>query len=451
MPSAGGSLLTIRPGRPLAGSFTPPGDKSITHRAYLMGWLARGETVVEGVNPGADCRATLAAAAALGAQVAVAPGGVRIVGCEGHPREAEGVLDCGNSGTTLRLLAGPLAALAGVSVLTGDASLRRRPVARIVEPLRRMGAQLWARDGDRLPPLVIRGAALSPLDLTLTVASAQVASCVLLAGMFATGVTTVALPGPARDHTERMLPAFGVPVRLGPARAGPPGGRTVSLTGPAHPVATRVRVPGDFSAAAFFLAAAAATPGSVVTARDVDLNPTRTGLLGVLERMGAQVERTHVREEGGEPVGDVTVTGPDRLKPCDIEAAQVPALVDEVPAWVVAATAARGRSRLCGAQELRVKESDRLAVLAAGLAGLGVAVEELPDGLVVTGGRVGGGRVAAADDHRIAMAFAVLAGRADGPVTVSGAAGIPTSYPGFAATLAALGGEVEGAGVEVGP
>jgi 3-phosphoshikimate 1-carboxyvinyltransferase len=442
-----GARLTVRPGPPLAGTFIPPGDKSITHRAYLLGLLARGDTVIENPNPGADCEATLACAQSLGARVARRDGAVAIEGCDMKPREPDRVLDCGNSGTTLRLLAGPLAGQDFFSVLTGDASLRRRPVARVVEPLRRMGAQLWARDGDRLPPLAIRGAALRAIEYPLPVASAQVASCVLLAGLFAAGRTVVHLPAPARDHTERMLRAFGIPVVVTAGDADPRGARgaAIAVEGPARPLGVRLRIPGDFSAAAFFLAAAAATPGATVTARDVNLNPTRTGLLTVLERMGARVERSHLRDEGGEPVADITVTGPVRLEGCDIDPAEVPALIDEIPAWVVAASAARGTSRIRGAAELRVKESDRIALLGANLARLGVAVEETPDGLAVTGGPVGGGVVEADDDHRIAMAFAVLGARASGPVIVAGAGGISSSYPGFGETLAALGGDFDGA------
>jgi 3-phosphoshikimate 1-carboxyvinyltransferase len=446
VPSLPGARLTVRPGRPLTGTFIPPGDKSITHRAYLLGMLARGGTVVENPNPGGDCQATLACIRSLGARVGRRAGAVTIEGCDMQPREPDRVLDCGNSGTTLRLLAGPLAAQPFLSVLTGDASLRRRPVARVIEPLRRMGAQLWARHGDRLPPLAIRGATLRPIEYSLPVASAQVASCVLLAGLFAAGRTVVRLPGPARDHTERMLPVFGVPIvaSTGPPAPADGGGPMIAVEGPARPTGARLRVPGDFSAAAFFLAAAATTPGATVTAREVNLNPSRCGLLGVLERMGASVQRSQLREEGGEPVGDVTVTGPLQLAGCDIAPAEVPTMIDEVPAWVVAATGARGTSRIRGAGELRVKESDRLALLAANLARLGIGVEETADGIAVTGGRVGGGVVEADGDHRIAMAFAVLGVGAAEPVTVTGAGGIPTSYPGFGETLAALGGDVDG-------
>ncbi len=445
--------LGVRPGRPLAGTFVPPGDKSITHRAYLMGFLAHGETVVENANAGADCEATLACAQALGARVARRGGTIAITGCDMKPGEPDRVLDCGNSGTTLRLLAGPLAAQPFLSILAGDASLHRRPVARVVEPLRRMGARLWARDGDRLPPLAIRGGALEPIEYHLPVASAQVASCLLLAGLFADGRTSVTMPAPARDHTERLLGAFGIQVVVHASDPRRPGGAgpTIAVHGPARPRGARLRVPGDFSAAAFFLVAAAAVPGASVVARDVNLNPTRTGLLAVLERMGAKVERSAVGEQGGEPVGDVTVTGPARLAACDIAPEEVPTLIDEVPAWAVAATAAQGTSRIRGAGELRGKESDRLASLARNLARLGVEVQESADGLAITGGVVGSGDVQAGEDHRIAMAFAVLGTRASGPVTVAGAGGISTSYPGFRVTLAALGGDVEDAVAWVDP
>jgi 3-phosphoshikimate 1-carboxyvinyltransferase len=438
--------FTVHPGPPLAGRFEPPGDKSITHRAYLLGLLAEGETVVSNANPGADCEGTLACVGALGAGVERRAGRVTLAGRGPGLREPERVLDCGNSGTTLRLLAGVLAGQPFLSVLAGDGSLNRRPVARLIEPLRRMGAWLAARDGDRFPPLVIRGGALSGVRYALPIASAQVASCVLLAGLFARGETVVELPGPARDHTERMLAAFGATVQVEPR----PGlGPRVALRGPARLAGVTLEVPGDFSAAAFFLAAAAATPGASVTALGVSLNPTRTGLLDVLEGMGAAVERSpRARPAAGEPLGDVTVTGPERLRAFEIPAEWVPRLVDEVPAWAIAATAASGRSRLTGAADLRVKESDRLRAIASNLGGLGVAVRESPDGLEIEGGPVGGGTVVSAGDHRIAMAFAVLATFARGPVTIDDTAGIGTSFPGFSRTLERLGGRIAGGAAE---
>lgn len=440
----GGARLVVKPGAPLSGSFRPPGDKSITHRAYLLGLMASGETRVESPNPGADCEATLECARALGGRVVREAGAVRITGAALRLSPPGGTLDCGNSGTTLRLLAGVLAGQPFESVLTGDESLRRRPVARILEPLRLMGATLSAEDGDRRPPLRVRGGDLRGTAFDSPTASAQVASAILLAGMQATGRTSVrTLPG-VRDHTLRMLPAFGVALTVEP---GPDGGVIAAVEGRCVPSAGSLRVPGDFSAAAFFLAAAAAMPGARVTATGVSLNPTRTGLLDVLERMGAGITRRETGLEAGEPVGDVMVTGPDELLAADVPAAQVPAMVDEIPAWAIAASAARGASSVSGAAELRVKESDRLAVIARNLAALGIECRERADGLTITGGRPRGGSVAAFGDHRIAMAFALLALRASGPVTIDDTAAIATSFPGFSKALAALGGRVEESGV----
>ena len=438
--SPGSVRLHLRPGPPLRGAVLPPGDKSITHRAILLALLARGESVIRRPNRGRDCEATLACARAVGLEARDDGDAWRLAGTGGALREADRVLDCGNSGTTLRLLAGVLAAHPFLSILSGDASLHRRPVRRIVDPLRRMGAVLSARAGDTLPPLVVRGGPLRGVTLDVPVASAQIASSVLLAGLQGEGVTEVTLPGAARDHTERMLVPFGVVAEVTP---GAHGGRRTRLEGPRVPVAADVTVPGDFSAAAFFLAAAAATPGGEVTATGVSLNPTRTGLLDVLERMGAAVERRATASDGGEDRGDVIVRGPERLAATDIPTDWLPRLIDEVPAWAMAAATARGVSRLRGAAELRVKESDRLSMLATGLARLGVRVVEHPDGLDIEGGGVTGGTIQAGHDHRIAMAFAVLAGSAGADVTIEEADGIETSYPGFVDTLGALGGRVE--------
>ncbi len=436
--TSGGPL--VRAGRTPAGRFAPPGDKSVTHRAILFGLLAEGETRIAGANPGEDCARSLAAAAALGADVRREGRALVVRGTAMGQGAAGATLDCGNSGTTIRLLAGIAAGGRGSCVLDGDASLRRRPMARVIEPLARMGAELEAAEGGR-PPLRVRGAKLRGLAYAAPVASAQVATCVLLAGLSASGPTSVSLPGPARDHTERMLPAFGVPLEVA---AGPGGGRTVTVS-PACPKGAALVVPGDFSAAAFALAAAAAIPGAEVTATGVSLNPTRTGLLDVLREMGAPVVVAHERSEAGEPVGDVTVRGPGRLRAFDVPADWVPRLVDEVPAWVVAASAAEGVSRVTGAAELRVKESDRIASLVRNLARTGIVARELPDGLEVEGGRPGGGRIEADLDHRVVMAFAALATRASGPVTFDDASSVATSYPGFWTDLAALGAIVEGA------
>ena len=432
--------LELRPGRPLGGVFRPPGDKSITHRALLVSLLARGTSRILNPNPGRDGEAPIACCRPLGAKVVRGEdGALEIEGRDFALSEPESVLDCGNSGTTLRLLAGVLAAQPFVTVLQGDASLNRRPVARVIEPLQRMGASLWARGGDAYPPLTIRGGKLRGIDASLAVASAQVASCVLFAALFAEGATRVRVPGPARDHTERMLTALGVPLRIDHDGT---GGRTVTLEGPARFAATRLRVPGDPSAAAFFLAAAAATPGARVTALGISLNPTRSGLLDVLERMGARVERVGVHEDSGEETGDVTVEGPAQLTAVDIPEEWMPRLIDEIPAWSVAAARAVGTSRLRGAAELRVKESDRLAAICGNLSRLGVAVHEQEGGFDIVGGAPQGGHVDAGGDHRIAMAFAALGTSTRGPLVIDGAEGIATSDPAFVETLAALGGQI---------
>ncbi len=426
--------------RPLAGEFSPPGDKSITHRALLFGLLADGTTRISGANPGEDCARSATAAAALGARLERTADGWELTGTGGALRVPERPLDCGNSGTTLRLLAGIVAAHAFTSTLTGDASLSRRPMRRIAEPLLRMGATLSGQGDDCTPPLTVRGGALRGIDYAVPMASAQVGTCILLAGLAASGGTRVTLPGPARDHSERMLPAFGVTLEC---EEHANGGRSVRVRGGQLLRATDVRVPGDFSAAAFLFAAAAAEPGACVSARGVNLNPTRTGFLDVLRAMGAGVVIAHEHVAAGEPVGDVSVTGPDELQAFDVPAAWLARMVDEAPAWAVVAAAARGTSRLAGASELRVKESDRITSIAAGLHAVGIAVQEMPDGLAVTGGTPrGGARIATHHDHRIAMAFAVLGCRTREPLWFDDLASVPTSYPGFFETLAALGGGV---------
>lgn len=430
----------VHPGPPLAGTLLPPGDKSITHRAHLLGLLAEGETVVYHPNDGEDCQATLRCVQALGAQVEAGLGVVRIAGTGGRLRVPDGPLDCGNSGTTLRLLAGVLATQPFEATLTGDASLRRRPVDRVVAPLRAMGATLSGRDADRLPPLVVHGGRLNGMCFPQPTSSAQVASTILLAGVLAHGATTVRTSEGVRDHTPRMLRRFGVPVE---EQLQPAGARLLTVTGPAHLQGCSLRVPGDFSASAFFLVTAAACPGARVKVSGVGLNDSRIQLLDTLKMMGATVELGPIEIQDGEPVGEITVTGPRELHPADIPPLQVVRIVDEIPAWAVAASAARGTSRLRGAEELRLKESDRLHALAEGLRVLGVQVEEFPDGLDIHGGPVSGGTVRSHGDHRIAMAFAILGTRAASAVTVDDASCIATSYPGFVDDLRLLGGMVE--------
>jgi 3-phosphoshikimate 1-carboxyvinyltransferase len=429
----------VRRGAALAGRFVPPGDKSITHRAVLFGLLAGGLTRIAGPNAGEDCAGSLAAAASLGATVAREPGAWTVRGTAGALARPTAPIDCGNSGTSLRLLAGIVAGVPIEATLGGDASLSRRPMARVIEPLTRMGARIESAEGGR-PPLRVVGGGLRGIVHEAPVASAQVATCVLLAGLSARGETEVRLPGPARDHTERMLPAFGVAPAVTPLAG---GGRSVRVIGGTPLRGAEVAVPGDFSAAAFALAAAAATPGARVTAEGVSLNPTRTGLLEVLEAMGAGVAIANAREAAGEPVGDVTVTGPLALRAFDVPAAWVPRLVDEVPAWVVLASVARGTSRVSGAAELRVKESDRIAALVRNLVAAGIEARELPDGLEVTGGRPHGARIAAHLDHRIVMAFAALGATTAEPMTFDDTSSVETSFPGFFTVLEGLGARLE--------
>lgn len=420
--------LVVAPGGALRGAVRVPGDKSISHRAVLLGAIARGRTRVDGFLRAEDCLATLRCVRALG--VDVEDDGERLVVHGGALREPATALDVGNSGTTIRLLTGILAGQPFPSTLTGDASIRRRPMDRIAEPLRRMGARISGRDGGRLAPLTVEGGGLRAIAYTTPVASAQVKSAILLAALFADGETAVTEPSLSRDHTERMLSGFGVAV----AR----DGLTVRLRGPAQPAAAPVTVPGDISSAAFFLTAAAIVPGSAVTVRGVGLNPTRTGLLDVLRAMGAAVEIANRRDEAGEPAGDVTVRAA-ALHGTAIGGALIPRLIDELPVLAVAASVADGETVIRDAAELRVKESDRIAALARELGGIGARIEAQPDGLAIRGvPKLRGGRAASGGDHRVAMALAVAGLRAEAPVTVDDTDCIRTSFPGFEETLRAL-------------
>ncbi len=408
-----------------------PGDKSISHRAILFGALAEGETRVTGILDAEDVHSTRRAVVRLGAAIREEGAEVVVTPAEAL-REPDDVIDCGNSGTSLRLLAGVLAGRPGLSVLTGDASLRRRPVRRVVEPLRLMGADLTARDGDRVPPLVVRGRPLTGARHRLQVASAQVKSAILLAGLGASGETVVTEPERSRDHTERMLRGMGVPVRV--------DGLTVSVT-PSRPRGTRVDVPGDISSAAFFLCAAAGLPGSEVTVRNMGTNPTRTGLLDVLRAMGADLRLEHEREVAGEPRADVTVRG-GPLRATEIGGEIIPRLIDELPVLMVLATQATGRTVIRDARELRVKESDRLAAMGETLAAAGARVELFEDGCAIDGPtRLGPVTVRTRLDHRIAMSMAVAQLFAAAPVVLDDVACVATSFPSFFTLLDALCGE----------
>jgi 3-phosphoshikimate 1-carboxyvinyltransferase len=420
---------STHPGRPLRGEGTVPGDKSITQRAVLLGALAPGKTRIEGGNPGGDASAALGIVRALGVKVrASAKGAWTIDG--GALRESDRLLDARNSGTALRLSAGLLSAQPFLSILTGDASLRSRPVDRVVAPLRALGARLAARDGDRLPPLVVQGGPLRAASIRTGVASAQVKSAVLLAAIQAEGLTDVTEPVATRDHTERMLPLFGVLVEREE--------RLVRVHGPAHLRVAEISVPGDSSAAAFLLAAASLVPRSDVLIRNVGVNPTRTAFLEWLVRSGAQIERLDAREVSREPVADLRVVASE-LKAAPIEASEIPGLIDELPLVAVVAAFGRGTLEIRGAGELRVKESDRIDAMAEGLAAIGADVTVHQDGWTIHGkGTLRGGSVDARGDHRIAMAFLVAGLRAKDGVRVEGADAAAVSDPGFLARLRAL-------------
>ncbi|NCT66141.1 MAG: 3-phosphoshikimate 1-carboxyvinyltransferase [Rhodanobacteraceae bacterium] len=412
------------PAGPLHGELTVPGDKSISHRAIMLAALAEGVSRIDGFLEGEDTRATAAIFGAMGVRIETPSASRRIVhgaGLHGLAAPA-GVLDCGNSGTGMRLLAGLLAGQRFDSVLVGDASLSQRPMRRVIEPLAAMGARIEAEPGG-LPPLRIAGgAALSGIACTPPVASAQVKSAILLAGLYADDVTEVREVHPTRDYTERMLAAFGWPIEFAPGWARLSGGHRLH--------ATDVVVPADFSSAAFFLVAATLVPGSALVLRGVGLNPRRTGLLAVLRRMGADIVEQNRREQGGELVADLVVRYA-RLRGIDVPVEHVADMIDEFPALFVAAAAAEGITMVRGAAELRVKESDRIAVMADGLRRLGIAVEETPDGAVIEGGALRGGEVASHGDHRIAMSFAVAALVARGAVRIGDCANVATSFPGF--------------------
>ena len=424
---------------PLSGRIAVPGDKSISHRALMFGALAIGETRITGLLTGEDVLRTATAMRALGAEVIQEPDGIWMVaGCGvGGLAEPEDVLDMGNSGTAARLLCGILASHPIFSVLTGDASLRRRPMRRVIDPLNACGARFISREGGFLP-LAIEGAHEAlPLEYRVPVPSAQVKSALLLAGLNARGTTTIEEPEATRDHTENMLRHFGATVIVEPAGKG----RMIHLHGQPELMAADVVVPGDPSSAAFPLVAALLVPGSSVTIPAVGLNPLRTGLFLTLEEMGASVVIENRRLEGGEPVGDLIVTG-TALRAVDVPPERAPTMIDEYPILAVAAAGAAGVTRMRGLKELRVKESDRLSATAALLSANGIRVEIEGDDLIVhgTGGAIpGGGHVETHMDHRIAMSALVLGCIAVKPVTVDDARFIDTSFPGFASLMAALG------------
>ena len=425
-------IQTPLSGVSLQGRLRVPGDKSISHRALMLGAIALGETTIEGLLLGEDPRSTAACFSALGAEISeLNTEQVRVRGIGlGQLQEPADVLNAGNSGTTLRLMLGLLASHPGrFFTVTGDSSLRSRPMSRVVKPLQQMGAQIWGRQNSSLAPLAIQGQQLQPIHYHSPIASAQVKSCILLAGLMTEGQTTVTEPALSRDHSERMLKAFGAELSIDPET------NSVTITGPARLQGQSVIVPGDISSAAFWLVAAAIVPGSELCIENVGVNPTRTGILEALSMMGADIVLENQREVAGEPVADLRVRY-GKLKACKIAGDVIPRLIDEIPILAVAAVFAEGTTVIRDAAELRVKESDRIAVMASELNRMGAKVTELPDGLEITGGStLQGTDVRSQSDHRIAMSLAVAALNATGTTTIHGAEAAAISYPDFITTL----------------
>ncbi len=424
MSGQGGAYRSSRATRGLAGRIRVPGDKSVSHRAVMLASLAEGVSHISGFLEGEDTRATARAFAQMGVRIESPEASVRIVhgvGLHGLSAPAAAI-DCGNAGTGMRLLAGLLAGQGFDSQLVGDESLSRRPMNRVVLPLRQMGAVIETAAEGRPPLHIHGGSALQGIRYELPVASAQVKSALLLAGLYAQGETETIEPHPTRDYTERMFTAFGVDIDCAPGRARLRGGQALR--------ATDVQVPADFSSAAFFIVAASLIPGSDLLIEQVGINPRRTGLLDALRLMGADITLENRSEHGGEPVADLRVRHA-RLRGAAIPEHLVPDMIDEFPALFIAAACAEGITTVSGAAELRVKESDRIKSMAEGLLALGARIEERPDGAVIEGGALHCGTVHARGDHRIAMSFAIAGQLAEGEVCIEDCANVATSFPGF--------------------
>jgi 3-phosphoshikimate 1-carboxyvinyltransferase len=418
-----GLTFTVQPGGSLRGDTRVPGDKSISHRAVMLGSLAEGTTEITGFLNGEDCLCTMKAFQAMGVAIEQnSPTSMKIRGAGLHGLRQPGQpLDLGNSGTSMRLMAGLLSAQKFASTLTGDESLSRRPMKRIIAPLAQMGARIESRDGHA--PLHISPApSLKAISYLSPVASAQVKSGILLAGLYAEGRTEVSEPEASRDHTERMLQSFGVRLDVQPGRAAVESGQKLK--------AANIRVPADISSAAFFMVGAAIVPGCEIVLRDVGVNPTRTGVLEILREMGADIELLNRRDFGAEPVADIRVRG-GALRGINIGRRHVASAIDEFPALFIAAACAEGVTELSGAEELRVKESDRIQAMCDGLKVLGIDAEPKPDGARIKGGSLKGGVIASHGDHRVAMSFAMAALRASGAITIHDCANVNTSFPGF--------------------
>ena len=423
---------TVSPGGEARGDIRVPGDKSMSHRSIMLGSIAQGMTEVTGFLEGEDSLATLQAFRDMGV-VIEGPNEGRVVihgvGLHGLKAPSKS-LYLGNSGTSMRLLSGPLAGQSFDVELTGDESLSGRPMARVANPLAEMGAVIETAPGGRPPMRIKGGKKLKAIDYVLPMASAQVKSCVLLAGLYAEGKTSTVEPAPTRDHSERMLRGFGYNVTTEGSKA--------SLSGGGSLTATRIDVPADISSSAFFMVAAAITPGSDITLRHVGVNPTRVGVINILRQMGTLIELSNEREVGGEPVADIRVRYAE-LNGIVIPEDQVPLAIDEFPVLFIAAACAQGETVLTGAEELRVKESDRIQSMADGLVTLGVDAQATPDGIRIQGGKIGGGEVHSHDDHRIAMAFAIAGLRAENPILIHDCNNVATSFPDFVGLAAAVG------------
>ena len=431
---SGSSLVVSVPnsGISVGGKISIPGDKSISHRSLMLGAIAEGETIIEGLLVGEDPKSTARCFRQMGAKISpLNPEKVRVkgIGLE-KLREPRGILNAGNSGTTMRLMLGLLAASSErFFIVSGDDSLRSRPMSRVVTPLAQMGAEIWGRKGNSLAPLAVKGQKLKAIHYLSPVASAQVKSCVLLAGLLTEGKTTVTEPALSRDHSERMLSAFGAELVVNPKT------NSVTVTGLPTLKGQKVIVPGDISSAAFWLVAGAIVPGSELLITNVGVNPTRTGILEALEMMSADITRENERVVAGEPVADLRVKH-SKLKACKISGEIIPRLIDEVPILAVAAAFAEGTSTITDAAELRVKESDRLKAMTSELGKMGAKVNELPDGLEITGGvPLKGAEVDSFTDHRIAMSLAIAALMAKGTTTIERAEAVSISYPQFFKTL----------------
>ena len=425
-------IFNAQPAQKLTGRLRVPGDKSISHRSIMFGSLAEGTTRISGFLEGDDSLATLAAFRAMGVVIdGPDNGNVTVHGVGMHGLKApNGVLDLGNSGTSMRLLSGLMAGQAFDVTMTGDDSLSKRPMKRVTEPLALMGAKIDTTATGTAPLIVHGGAPLSAIHYQMPMASAQVKSCVLLAGMYAQGTTCVTEPAPTRDHTERMLQGFGYVLKCQENK--------VCLEGGGKLHATDIVVPADISSAAFFLVGASIASGSDLVLDQVGINPTRIGVINILRAMGADIEMRNERIVGGEPVADLAVRGAP-LRGITIPENEVPLAIDEFPVLFVAAACAQGTTVLTGAEELRVKESDRIQVMADGLKTLGIEAHPTADGMVIQGGQIGGGEVQSHGDHRIAMAFAVASLRASQPITIHDCANVNTSFPNFVALANSIG------------